>query len=139
MSALTAALDHHLATLRVYWCSHRTFPAISELTTVLGMTSTNGIEAKPLALESLYFLRECLLLTLAVLKLSMPASALGDGPRHRRLRSQQPGVVTVFTVFRHVPILLGGPGCCLTHQLDNADRRKKASLVRGFFTAYAKT
>ena len=41
--ALTANLDQHLASLRVYWRKHRTFPAIAELTTVLGMASTNGV------------------------------------------------------------------------------------------------
>jgi len=43
MPALTATLDQHLASLRVYWRKHRTFPAIAELTTVLGMASTNGV------------------------------------------------------------------------------------------------
>lgn len=37
------ALDQHLAKLRVYWRHHRAFPAIAELTTVLGMASTNGV------------------------------------------------------------------------------------------------
>jgi len=43
MSALNLTLDKHLARLRVYWRKHRTFPVIAELTTVLGMASTNGV------------------------------------------------------------------------------------------------
>ena len=43
MPILTPALDQHLATLRVYWREHRTFPVISELATVLRMKSTNGV------------------------------------------------------------------------------------------------
>lgn len=43
MSSLTLALDQHLATLRVFWRAHRTFPAIAELATVLGMASTGGV------------------------------------------------------------------------------------------------
>jgi DNA-binding IclR family transcriptional regulator len=43
MADLTTTLDQHLAKLCVYWRQHRTFPAIAELTTVLGMASTNGV------------------------------------------------------------------------------------------------
>jgi len=43
MPALTPSLDQHPARLRVYWRQHRTFPAIAELTAVLGMASTNGV------------------------------------------------------------------------------------------------
>jgi SOS-response transcriptional repressor LexA len=39
----SSALDKHLAKLRVYWRQHRAFPAIAELTSVLGMASTNGV------------------------------------------------------------------------------------------------
>lgn len=42
-SPLTQSLDKHLAALRVYWRQHRTFPAIAELTGVLGMKSTGGV------------------------------------------------------------------------------------------------
>ena len=43
MMFLTTSLDQHLASLRVYWRQHRTFPAIAELTAVLGMKSTGGV------------------------------------------------------------------------------------------------
>lgn len=43
MPTLTPTLDQHLSSLRVYWRQHRTFPAIAELTKVLGMASTNGV------------------------------------------------------------------------------------------------
>ena len=37
MSSLTTSLDQHLAAQHVYWRRHRTFPAIADLTAVLGM------------------------------------------------------------------------------------------------------
>ncbi len=43
MSSLTTSLDQHLASLRVHWRKHRAFPAIAELTAVLGMRSTGGV------------------------------------------------------------------------------------------------
>lgn len=43
LSSLTTSFDQHLAMLRVHWRQHCTFPAVAELTTVLGMKSSGGV------------------------------------------------------------------------------------------------